>query len=106
MAYRKYGKNYQVRRHFSLVVRDKSQVHRLESLLDSAFADTVRRFKEGIAGCCSIRNKLDEFLDDSRAGLGRRPVTCRRTLERHRRRKHRFGRSDFCHCRRICEICP
>lgn len=90
MTYRKHGNVWQVRRHVRAIVKDKAEAIRLERLMDSAIALARRRHREDVSGCCSIRNKLDEFLDDSRIGLGRRRIH-QKTIDRHRRRLLAFN---------------
>ncbi len=72
-------------------VRDKADGIRLNALAVSALAEARRRFREGKVGCCSCRNRLDRFLEESLIGLDRRKIKSK-TAERHRRRLLAFDR--------------
>ncbi len=85
MAYRKHGGGRQVRLQIRLKVKTKGDVMRAKKIFRSKIAEAKRMIREGEVGCCSIRGRLEKFLQDSNDGLGRRPAGYK-TLERHRRR--------------------
>ncbi len=93
MAYRKHGAGgYQVRTHARINVPDKGAAIRASRILASKIAEARRLVREGTAPCCSIGDKMDEFLSDAAAGLGRRRRGYE-TLKRHRRRLDMFNKA-------------
>ncbi len=92
MAYRKHAAGgYQVRTHARINVPDKGAAIRASRILASKIAEARRLVREGTAPCCSIGDKMDEFLSDAAAGLGRRRRGYE-TLKRHRRRLDMFNK--------------
>lgn len=96
MALRKVGDDvwevrYQVRRRF----RRKARALWFQKNLQSTVAEAERRHRTAAdpeRPCCSIRERLEEFLSDSAAGLGRKPCAWR-TVQRHRTRLETFDRA-------------
>lgn len=84
--------SWYIRRTVQYTGADRGDAARFEALLESAIADALRRHREKVTPCCSIRSKLAEFLADSRAGLDRRPAADA-TLAGHRRRLLNFDRA-------------
>ncbi len=92
MPIRKSGGKWQTRRQICHVFSTKSEALQFNKTLDSAIAEARRRHREKVTPCCSIGDKLGEFISDSKAGLGRRPRGDK-TRVRHRRRLEMFDRT-------------
>lgn len=85
---------YQVRRRF----RGKARALLHKKSLSSSLTDAGRRYttnNDVDNPCCSIGERLEEFLSDSASGLGRRPCEWA-TVRRHRRRLEAFNRTFRC----------
>lgn len=85
-------RGWEYRRHVFRAARNRGEAERYRKLFLAALAEADRKFLNGDKPACTIRGKLEEFLSDSRAGLGRKPCAWG-TIERHRRRLIAFDRA-------------
>lgn len=93
MAYRKHAAGgYMVRTQVKIITQDKGTAIRASRILASKIAEAKRLVREGAAACCSIGDRMDEFLSDFAAGLGKRRRGYE-TLKRHKRRLEMFNKT-------------
>ena len=94
MKVRKVGGKQEVRLHLRRRVGSKGEAYRVRKIFQALRAEAKRQLDDGITASehCLIRDRLEEFLSDKRAGLGCSP--CRqKTVERHRKRLQAFDRA-------------
>lgn len=91
-GYRKRGEKYELRREFYISCSTLREYRLAERRVRSVFAKLKDDLRTDVAPCCTIRGKLDEFLDDRTSGFG--PKNCNdRSAARLRRRLLMFDKA-------------
>lgn len=92
MPPRKSRRSCVVRLHVSKACNSLSEKRRCEKLVKAAVAQALHDFKHGVKPCCTIREKLDNFLDERTRGIDDKPCN-ERTAARYRRWLLMFDRA-------------
>lgn len=81
-----------MRLHVSKVCPSLSEKRRCHKLVKSAVARALHDFEHGAAACCTIREKLNDYLEHRTMGLGRKACN-KKTAALHRKRLLAFDRA-------------
>ncbi len=79
------GKRHLMRLHVSKVCDSLSEKRRCQKLVRSAVARALHEFECGASACCTIRERLNDYLAQRAMGLGRKACN-EKTAALHRRR--------------------
>lgn len=92
MSIRKQGRTWIFRRQVWKTLPSRREAELYGGHVESALAEAERRHGGEISPCCTIRGKLEEFVSDCQAGIGRRPCN-EQTVRMHRKRLLTFDRA-------------
>ncbi len=85
-------KSHLMRLHVSKVCDSLSEKRRCQKLVKSAVARALDEFANGASACCTIREKLNDYLEHRMMGLGQKACN-EKTAALHRRRLLAFDQA-------------